>query len=134
MSRMDSMSDTNDTSAMGGMGVVSGTVNASGSYYAFDSANMGTVEVTVDSRYRDGGADLTVGVDGEMEEFHETDDADDVMAWLHGRGVQFESVRSEMFNRAVIQSVMLDRETTVLDLLGEAPGWDTARYLRNRAW
>lgn len=94
--------------------------------YAFESANMGTVEIDVFGEYRDGyEKDMNVCHAGNDRDFT-TDDADAVMQWLVDEGVEFESDRSMAFNRAVIQSVLIDRDETVEHLLDQAAGWTEA--------
>ena len=94
--------------------------------YAFESKNMGTVEIDVFGEYRDSfEKDIDVCHARNNREFT-TDDADEIMQWLVDEGVEFGSDRSMAFNRAVIQSALIDRDDTVERLLDQAAGWTEA--------
>lgn len=100
-------------------------------HYSFESANKGTVEVSVTGEY-DGAckdievcyaADTPEGHIGNDASFEETDDAEDVIGWLVSEGVEFESRRSMAFSRDYIQHVMIERDMTERELLDEAASW-----------
>ena len=102
--------------------------------YRFESKNAGTVCVTVTGEYRDHWAkDIDVSCATGDGEFVECDDADEIMQWLVDEGVEFESDRSMAFNRAYIQSALIDGDRNGAELLDEAAAWtdgDIARMLQ----
>lgn len=87
--------------------------------YAFETANKGTVTITITGECWDGTHDVEVEVADECEVFCETDDADAILEWLARQGVEFESKRSAVFNQMYIQSVMLDGDGTLDALVAE---------------
>lgn len=92
--------------------------------YAFESKNMGTVEIRVTGEYRESSAkDIDVFFEGGDRSWEEIDDADEIMQWLVDSGVEFESDRSMAFNRAYIQSVLIDGDAAELELLDAAAAW-----------
>lgn len=101
--------------------------------YAFESSNAGTVEISVTGDYANGCKDIDACFEGGDRSWEETDDADEIMQWLVDCGVEFEGDRSMAFNRAVIQSVLIDGDATIAGLLAEAVDWteeDVGRKLQ----
>lgn len=95
--------------------------------YSFESANKGTIEITVSGEYRDHFAkDIDVAYNGNSRSFEECDDADEIIQWLVDEGVRFESMRSCAFNRAYIQNVLIERDMTERELLDRAAMWTDA--------
>ena len=91
--------------------------------YRFESKNAGAVEISVTGDYANGCKDIDVSCATGDGEFVETDDADEIMQWLVDEGVEFESDRSMAFNRAYIQSVLIDGDATEAGLLDDAAAW-----------
>lgn len=91
--------------------------------YRFESANAGTVEISVTGDYDNGCKDIDACFVGGDHSWLEADDADEIMQWLVDQGVEFESDRSMAFNRAYIQSVLIDGDATEAGLLDEAASW-----------
>lgn len=102
--------------------------------YRFESKNAGTVEISVTGKYRGSSAkDIDVLFEGGDRTWEEIDDADEIMQWLVDSGVEFEGDRSMAFNRAYIQSALIDGDATEAELLDEAAAWtedDIARKLQ----
>lgn len=95
--------------------------------YRFESANKGTIEVSVTGEYRDSLAkDIDVSYAGGDRSFEECDDVDEIIQWLVDEGVEFESMRSCAFNRAYIASVLIDGDETEQSLLDKAVRWTDA--------
>lgn len=92
--------------------------------YKFESANKGTIEVTVTGDYRGNFCkDIDVTYCENDATFEECDDADEIMQWLVNEGVQFATPHSAAFNRAYIQQVLIDGDTTENELLDDAANW-----------
>ena len=98
--------------------------------YAFESANMGTVEFHVDGEWVGGGKDVSVMVGTLCREFADIDGGgvDEIFQWLVDSGVEFESDRSLWFNHQYVASVMIDGDATQAQLLDEA-ATKSAEYL-----
>ena len=94
-----------------------------GKTYAFESASAGTVEVSVTGDYANGCKDIDASFEGGDRSWEEVDDADEIMQWLVDSGVEFEGDRNMAFNRACIQSVLIDGDATEAGLLDEAASW-----------
>lgn len=91
--------------------------------YAFSTENKGDVTVSIVGEWRDGGVDIAVDVDGKgYNEWSEADGgvSSEIIEWLLGEGVEFESTRSMWFNAHYIEQVMIDRTRTEDELLDAA--------------
>ena len=94
--------------------------------YAFETANMGTCEISVSGEWTDGTKNLDVTCGDLYNEFTEVDggSAEEVFVWLMDNDVEFESKRSLYFNVSYVASVMLDgdeTEASLLDRVAEKP-------------
>ena len=94
--------------------------------YKFETANMGTVELSIVGEYTDGTKDVDAFIEGNgaRKVFNETDDANEVFEWLIAEGVEFESDKTMWFNVHYLASVMIDGDATRDDLLHEVAKHD----------
>ena len=96
--------------------------------YKFETANMGTCEISVSGEWTDGTKDLDVACGDFSREFKEMDggSADEVFAWLISCGVEFESVRSLWVNVHAVASCILDGDADFTDVLDRCEHLDDA--------
>lgn len=104
--------------------------------YRFETANMGTCEITISGEWVGGGVDIDVAVGRISNEFSDIDagNVDHVFGWLIRNGVEFESNRSLWFNFLYVRDIMVDRCRTEAQLLDEVANETDEELAAWREW
>ena len=88
--------------------------------YEWEMKTGETALVEVTGEYRSSFCkDFTICCGGYVEDIYETDDADEILEVFDSWGFDFVSEKTRDFNRAYIQSVMIDEDATLESLLKE---------------
>lgn len=106
--------------------------------YQFETANMGTCEITVSGEWADGLKDLDVTCGDLCKEFKELDggSVDEIFSWLIDEGVAFERPQSLWANARIVASAMIDGDGTVekiIDRAGKLTADDLGPFLSDVA-
>ena len=90
--------------------------------YQFETANMGTCTIEIVGDYVDGCKDLAVECGNLYREFDEIDGGgvEEIFTWLIKEGVAFERPQSLWANCCIVASVMLDRDSTIIETVDMA--------------
>lgn len=98
--------------------------------YEISDKNGKYIIIEVIGRYTDGSVDASVDVDGQCRVFEDTDDADEMLGWCLEVGCDFKPFHLARL-RAIVQSVLIDGESTVEEIDEEAETWSDEKVERS---